>query len=66
MILIVRKNKKASSGTDLSESRNDDCSVYLSALGSGTSLLTLICDHKFHIQCLATSVRYIELLLILH
>ncbi len=35
----------------------DDCSICLNALASGTPLLTLSCNHKFHLQCLASNVK---------
>lgn len=35
----------------------DDCSICLTALGLGASLLTLTCGHKFHLQCLISNVK---------
>ncbi|CAF1017086.1 unnamed protein product [Adineta steineri] len=35
----------------------DDCSICLSTLAPGTVLLTLSCNHKFHLQCLASNVQ---------
>ncbi len=35
----------------------DDCSICLSALAPGSPLLTLSCNHKFHLQCLASNVQ---------
>jgi len=46
-----------SSTTASTETGNDDCSICLSALGLGASLLTLSCGHKFHLQCLASNVK---------
>jgi len=46
-----------SSSTASSGTVNDDCSICLSALGLGASLLTLSCGHKFHLQCLVSNVQ---------
>lgn len=35
----------------------DDCSICLNALTPGVTLLTLACNHKFHLQCLASNVK---------
>lgn len=35
----------------------DDCSICLSALAPGLAILTLSCNHKFHFQCLASSIQ---------
>jgi hypothetical protein len=35
----------------------DDCSICLSALAPGSAILTLSCNHKFHFQCLASSIQ---------
>ncbi|CAF1056738.1 unnamed protein product [Adineta steineri] len=35
----------------------DNCSICLSALTGGTPRLILSCNHKFHFQCLASSIR---------
>ncbi len=35
----------------------DDCSICLNALALGSPLLTLSCNHKFHLQCLASNVQ---------
>jgi hypothetical protein len=40
-----------------SDSTADDCSICLNALAPGTPLLTLSCNHKFHLQCLASNVK---------
>ena len=40
-----------------SNDTTDDCSICLNALVSGTILLTLTCNHKFHLQCLASNVK---------
>ncbi|CAF5162699.1 unnamed protein product [Rotaria magnacalcarata] len=36
---------------------SDICSICLSSLIPGTSLLILSCNHKFHFQCLTSSVQ---------
>lgn len=42
----------------ISESEmSDDCSICLNGLTSGTPVLTLSCDHKYHLQCLALSLQ---------
>ncbi|CAF2652620.1 unnamed protein product [Rotaria sp. Silwood2] len=35
----------------------DDCSICLSALAAGSPLLTLTCNHKFHLQCLVSNIQ---------
>ena len=35
----------------------DDCSICLSTLAPGSTLLTLSCSHKFHLQCLALNLK---------
>ena len=45
------------SSTSPSGSTADDCSICLNALAAGTTLLTLSCNHKFHLQCLASNVQ---------
>lgn len=35
----------------------DDCTICLTSLTSGTPLLTLSCNHKFHFQCLALNIQ---------
>jgi hypothetical protein len=35
----------------------DDCSICLNALAPGSPMLTLSCNHKFHLQCLASNVQ---------
>ncbi|CAF3321541.1 unnamed protein product [Rotaria sp. Silwood2] len=35
----------------------NDCSICLSPLAPGLPLLTLSCDHKFHLQCLALNLK---------
>lgn len=35
----------------------DDCTICLNALAPGANLITLSCNHKFHLQCLATNVQ---------
>ncbi|CAF4673112.1 unnamed protein product, partial [Rotaria magnacalcarata] len=35
----------------------DNCAICLSALAPGTPLLTLSCNHKFHLQCLASNIK---------
>jgi hypothetical protein len=35
----------------------DDCSICLNALVPGSPMLTLSCNHKFHLQCLASNVQ---------
>lgn len=35
----------------------DDCSICLNALAPGVNLLTLACNHKFHLDCLASNVK---------
>lgn len=35
----------------------DDCSICLNALATGATLLTLACNHKFHLDCLASNVK---------
>lgn len=46
----------ASSPTPPSDT-TDDCSICLNVLAAGTTLLTLSCNHKFHLQCLASNVK---------
>lgn len=58
-----KKNKstqrKMSKNTPLSASSNNEdmCTICLSALAVGTPILTLSCNHKFHLQCLAQNVQ---------
>lgn len=40
-----------------SSNATDDCSICLNALAAGATLLTLACNHKFHLQCLASNVQ---------
>ena len=35
----------------------NECSICLSALKQGSPILTLSCDHKYHFQCLMSSIR---------
>jgi hypothetical protein len=46
-----------SSITPSSATGNDDCSICLSTLGLGASILTLSCGHKFHLQCLVSNIK---------
>lgn len=41
----------------MSSNTTDDCSICLSNLAPGSALLTLACNHKFHLQCLALNVQ---------
>ncbi len=41
----------------MSSNTTDDCSICLNALAPGSPLLTLSCNHKFHLQCLASNVQ---------
>lgn len=36
---------------------SDDCSICLYALAPGSPLLTLSCNHKFHLQCLSLNLK---------
>ena len=36
---------------------SDDCSICLNALSPGSPLLTLSCNHKYHLQCLVLSLN---------
>lgn len=45
------------SSPKISHEAADDCTICLNALGSGVSLLTLPCGHKFHLQCLARNIK---------
>ena len=45
------------SSSSPSASAADDCSICLNTLAPGTTLLTLSCNHKFHLQCLAANVK---------
>lgn len=36
---------------------SDECSICLNGLTAGTPVLTLSCDHKYHLQCLALSLQ---------
>jgi hypothetical protein len=40
-----------------SNATNDECSICLSALTTGSPLLTLSCGHKFHLQCLSLNIK---------
>ena len=40
-----------------SNNATEDCSICLNALTPGATLLTLACNHKFHLQCLASNVK---------
>ncbi|CAF3647867.1 unnamed protein product [Rotaria sp. Silwood1] len=41
----------------LSATMPDDCCICLNALAPGSPLLTLSCNHKFHLQCLALNLK---------
>lgn len=41
----------------MSSNTADDCSICLSDLAPGSALLTLACNHKFHLQCLALNIQ---------
>ncbi|CAF1185361.1 unnamed protein product [Adineta ricciae] len=36
---------------------SDDCSICLNSLTSNSILLTLTCNHRFHLQCLASNIQ---------
>lgn len=40
-----------------SAQNTDDCTICLNSLAPGTTLLTLSCNHKFHLQCLAANIQ---------
>ncbi|CAF3178743.1 unnamed protein product [Rotaria socialis] len=46
-----------SSSSTTAGNTTDDCAICLSALARGTPLLTLSCNHKFHLQCLASNIK---------
>lgn len=35
----------------------DDCTICLNNLASGSPILTLSCNHKFHFQCLTLNIQ---------
>ncbi len=41
----------------MSSNTTDECSICLNALAPGSPLLTLSCNHKFHLQCLASNLQ---------
>ena len=41
----------------MASNATDDCSICLNNLAPGSALLTLACNHKFHLQCLASNVQ---------
>ena len=43
--------------TSMSSDEKDDCSICLNNLGSGSSFLTLSCNHRFHLLCLASNIQ---------
>ncbi|CAF0892477.1 unnamed protein product [Adineta ricciae] len=43
--------------TIASSDSRDSCAICLSALVPGPPVLTLSCNHKFHLQCLAASIQ---------
>ena len=40
-----------------SAQNTDDCTICLNSLAPGTTVLTLSCNHKFHLQCLAANIQ---------
>ena len=45
------------SSPDPSAQNVDDCTICLNSLAPGTALLTLSCNHKFHLECLASNIQ---------
>jgi len=41
----------------MSSNTVDDCSICLNALAKGSPILTLSCNHKYHLQCLALNIQ---------
>ncbi|CAF5227996.1 unnamed protein product, partial [Rotaria magnacalcarata] len=47
----------SSSPSDTPLPSTDDCAICLMTLAPGTVLLTLSCNHKFHLQCLVSNAQ---------
>ncbi|CAF3327152.1 unnamed protein product [Rotaria socialis] len=45
------------SPSEISLPSTDDCAICLMTLAPGTALLTLSCNHKFHLQCLVSNAQ---------
>ncbi|CAF4163048.1 unnamed protein product, partial [Adineta steineri] len=41
----------------MSSNTIDDCSICLEALATGSAVLTLSCNHKVHLKCLASNIQ---------